>query len=138
MCDIMCDYVDIFSDRGCVRIFSIPTGLSGEAAHMLAEILQENHYRRPTADQCLQLDFIQGFILPKSLPVYCLLSEPRPEDIPFDDGRCTNFAHLPFTLDSDLIRFPFLQMNFSSVFPSPEIDFESSSIPCLEHARNEI
>lgn len=68
-------------------IFSIPTGLSSEATHMIGELLQEDQHRRPTADQCLRLDFIHGFLLPKSLPVYCLLKEPRVEDIPFDDGE---------------------------------------------------
>lgn len=67
-------------------IFSIPTGLSDDATLMIGEILQENQFTRPTADQCLQLEFIHGNIIPKALPVYCLLREPRLEDIAFDEG----------------------------------------------------
>lgn len=119
-----------------MRIFSIPTGLSGEAAHMLAEVLQENRYRRPTADQCLQLDFIHGFILPKSLPVYSLLSEPRPEDIPFDEGRCTNFPHMSTCAwHSDSIpSFPFRRWIFRVFFQarrssSSWIQFDVRNMP---------
>lgn len=88
----MCQCVCV---RALVYIFSIPTGLSSEATQMISEILQENRYRRPTADQCLQNDFICNFIMPKSLPIYCLLREPRPEDIPMDDGMFTCQVLIP-------------------------------------------
>lgn len=72
-------------------IFSIPTSLSSEAVFLISEIMQEDQHNRPTAEQCFQLEFLQGFIVPKSLPAYCLLREPRAEDIPFDEGSYMAF-----------------------------------------------
>lgn len=124
----------IFSDRA-MGIFSIPTGLSSEATHMIGELLQEDQHRRPTADQCSRLDFFHGFLLPKSLPAYCLLREPRHEDIPLDDGK--QLASIASATGFILISY-FLQTKISTISPNQAIEYDSVFIPCLAHAKNEI
>ncbi|KAL4705263.1 hypothetical protein ACJJTC_010282 [Scirpophaga incertulas] len=57
--------------------YRIPSSLRKPAASMIVLQLQSNPARRPSADKLLQHEFFSSGILPAALPVSCLTTAPR-------------------------------------------------------------
>lgn len=59
----------------------VPSTLRKPASNMIILQLQANPAKRPSVDQLLQHDFFKTGILPAALPVSCLTTAPRTDQL---------------------------------------------------------
>lgn len=62
-------------------LFRIPSSLRKPAASMIVLQLQSNPARRPSVDKLLQHEFFSSGIMPAALPLSCLTTAPRTDQL---------------------------------------------------------
>lgn len=88
--------------------YRLPDTLDKSAAQMIIDMLQLDPAKRPSVHKCAEYDFLTEHFIPNSLPLSCLVSEPRLGQ--FKDGDpeiCIYFSLFVWKINKCLTVFRF-------------------------------